>query len=102
MPSIPFELFFQYIQDNRFINLIRIVNQYLNIHIVTSKLSPASAGGSTAEEGITGHFNNQLDEFHQATSVTLENQVFQKYNYNKIVFFISFFFVDRIQTTMKR
>ncbi|KAI8644361.1 WD40-repeat-containing domain protein [Parasitella parasitica] len=73
IPSIPFELFFQYIQDNRFMNLIRIVNQYLNIHIVTSKLSLASASGSAVavEEGIAGHANNQLDAFHQATSVAL-------------------------------
>ncbi|KAL7326286.1 Transcription initiation factor TFIID subunit 5 [Mucor circinelloides] len=75
MPSIPFELFFQYIQDHKFINLIRIVNQYLNIHIVTGKLSPVSANGSAAvNEGIAGHANNQLDEFHQAATVTLESQ----------------------------
>lgn len=76
MPSVPFELFFQYIQDNKFINLIRIVNQYVNIHIVTSKLSPVSANGSAAvDEGIAGHANNQLDEFHQATTVTIDSQV---------------------------
>lgn len=76
MPSIPFELFFQYIQDHKFINLIRIVNQYLNIHIVTGKLSPVSANESAAvDEGIAGHANNQLDEFHQAATVTLESQV---------------------------
>ncbi|KAL9536899.1 hypothetical protein MBANPS3_012272 [Mucor bainieri] len=74
MPSIPFELFFQYIQDNKFIHLIRIVNQHLNIHIVTSKLSPMSATHGSADEGIAGHANNQLDDFHQATTVTIDSQ----------------------------
>ncbi|KAI8330249.1 WD40-repeat-containing domain protein [Choanephora cucurbitarum] len=45
--SIPFELFFQHIKAKRFANLIRIVHQHLNIHIITGKLAPVSAGGST-------------------------------------------------------
>lgn len=31
MSSVPFELFLNYLQDNKFMLLLRIVNQYLNI-----------------------------------------------------------------------
>lgn len=31
MSGVPFELFLNYLQDNRFMLLLRIVNQYLNI-----------------------------------------------------------------------
>ncbi|KAI8368554.1 WD40-repeat-containing domain protein [Blakeslea trispora] len=47
IPSVPFELFIQYIKAKRLSHLIRIVHQHLNIHIITGKLTPASAGGST-------------------------------------------------------
>lgn len=104
MPSIPFELFFQYIQDNKYINLIRIVNQYLNIHIVTSKLSPVSANGSAAmDEGIAGHANNQLDEFHQATTVTIDSQVeFDRQDQSIALFFFTDICVDRIRRRRRK
>jgi transcription initiation factor TFIID subunit 5 len=77
MSSIPFELFLSYIQDKKYMNLIRIVNQYFNIHIATSRLTPASAGGSSGamEEGIAGHMNDQIEEFHEITSVQLDSKV---------------------------
>ncbi|KAI8090980.1 WD40-repeat-containing domain protein [Gilbertella persicaria] len=50
IPSIPFELFFQYIKDKQLSSLIRIVKHHLNIHIITGKLTPASAGGSMDED----------------------------------------------------
>jgi transcription initiation factor TFIID subunit 5 len=77
MSSIPFELFLSYIQDKKYMHLIRIVNQYFNIHIATSKLAPASAGGSSAveEEGIAGHTNDQTEEFHEMTRVQLDSKV---------------------------
>lgn len=31
MSGVPFELFLNYLQDNKFMMLLRIVNQYLNI-----------------------------------------------------------------------
>lgn len=31
MSSVPFELFLNYLQDNKYMLLLRIVNQYLNI-----------------------------------------------------------------------
>lgn len=31
MSSVPFELFLNYLQDNKFMLLLRVVNQYLNI-----------------------------------------------------------------------
>lgn len=31
MSSVPFELIINYLQDNKFMSLLRIVNQYLNI-----------------------------------------------------------------------
>ncbi|KAI7898745.1 WD40-repeat-containing domain protein [Cokeromyces recurvatus] len=63
MASIPFELFFHYIQENRFMRLIRIVNQHFHIHLATSKSSPASAGGSSGKkEGIViNEHNQQMD-----------------------------------------
>ncbi|GAA5808931.1 hypothetical protein MFLAVUS_002330 [Mucor flavus] len=67
--SIPFELFLSYMQDNKFLNLIRLVNQHLNIHLVTGKLTPASAGGISEEEGIIGHNNDQIEEFHEINSI---------------------------------
>jgi transcription initiation factor TFIID subunit 5 len=71
MSSISFELFIHYLQDNKYMNLLRIVNRHFSIHIVTGKLTPASAGGSS-EEGIIGHPNNQIEEFHEINNVHLE------------------------------
>ncbi|KAI9481601.1 MAG: WD40-repeat-containing domain protein [Benjaminiella poitrasii] len=72
MSSIPFELFFHYIQDNKLTRLIRIVNQHFHVHLITSKLSPASAGGSTEKkEGITtDEHNHPLDQLHESTTST--------------------------------
>lgn len=67
MSSIPFELFISYLQDKKFLNLIRIVNQHLNIHLVTGKLSPVS---STQDEGITGHLNDQIEQFHEINHIS--------------------------------
>lgn len=55
-------------------HLIRVVNQYFNIHIATSKLAPASAGGAV-EEGIAGHMNDQIEVFHENTLVQLDTKV---------------------------
>jgi transcription initiation factor TFIID subunit 5 len=72
MSSIPFELFFQYIQqDHKFLTLIRIVNQYFNIHVVTGKLTPVSAV-QQEQEGILGHDHDQIEEFHEINNVHLE------------------------------
>ncbi|KAI7889043.1 WD40-repeat-containing domain protein [Mucor mucedo] len=65
MSSIPFELFISYLQDKKFLNLIRIVNQHLNIHLVTGKLSPVTS----ENEGIAGHINDQIEEFHEINHV---------------------------------
>ncbi|CEI89162.1 hypothetical protein RMCBS344292_03530 [Rhizopus microsporus] len=57
MSGVPFELFLNYLQDNRFMLLLRIVNQYLNIQ-----------GGLELEDdviGITGHQTQQLEEFNR-------------------------------------
>jgi transcription initiation factor TFIID subunit 5 len=77
MSSIPFELFLSYLQDNKYMTLLRFVNQYFNIHIMTGKLTPSvaieSAGGSSSvEEGIVGHTNDQLEEFHEINNMHLE------------------------------
>lgn len=74
MSSIPFELFISYLQDKKFLNLIRIVNQHLNIHLVTGKLSPVS----TEIEGIFGHVNDQIEEFHEINHIN--NDVFKNQN----------------------
>lgn len=66
MSSIPFDLFLHYIQDNKLLNLSRIVNEHLHIHIVTGKLTPASAGGSSASGGI-----NNYEQFHEISSAQL-------------------------------
>lgn len=59
-------------QDNKFLNLIRLVNQHLNIHLVTGKLTPASAGGISEEEGIIGHNNDQIEEFHEINNIQVK------------------------------
>lgn len=75
MSSIPFELFIHYLKDNEYMNLLRIVNRHFNIHIITGKLTPASAGGSSAaEEGIVGHKNSVMEEFHEINNVDLDRQ----------------------------
>lgn len=76
LSSIPFELFIHYLQDNKYLNLLRIVNGHLNIHIITGKLAPASAGGSSAEGvGIIGHHNDQMEEFHEINGIDVNEEV---------------------------
>lgn len=83
MSSIPFELFISYLQDKKFLNLIRIVNQHLNIHLVTGKLSPVTS----ENEGILGHVNDQIEEFHEINHIN--NSV------NTIItWMVQFFFFD--------
>ncbi|OAD69198.1 hypothetical protein PHYBLDRAFT_1237, partial [Phycomyces blakesleeanus NRRL 1555(-)] len=68
MSSVPFELFLNYLQDNKFMLLLRIVNQYLNIQVVHGKLLK-SAGGLEMDDviGITGHDSQQIEAFnHQS------------------------------------
>ncbi|KAG0801430.1 hypothetical protein G6F22_001253 [Rhizopus arrhizus] len=67
MSGVPFELFLNYLQDNRFMLLLRIVNQYLNIQVVHGKLLK-SAGGLELDDdviGITGHQTQQIEEFNR-------------------------------------
>ncbi|KAI8969049.1 WD40-repeat-containing domain protein [Mycotypha africana] len=66
MSGVPFELFLNYLQDNKFMLLLRIVNQYLNIQVVHGKLLK-SAGGLELDGviGITGHQTQQLEEFNR-------------------------------------
>ncbi|KAI8360745.1 WD40-repeat-containing domain protein [Choanephora cucurbitarum] len=66
MSGVPFELFLNYLQDNKFMLLLRIVNQYLNIQVVHGKLLK-SAGGLEMEDviGIIGHPSQQLEAFNQ-------------------------------------
>lgn len=76
LSSIPFELLIHYLRDNKYLNLLRIVNRHLNIHIITGKLTPASAGGSS-EEGIIGHHNDQIEEFHEINGVDMNGEVYE-------------------------
>ncbi|KAI8888811.1 WD40 repeat-like protein [Backusella circina FSU 941] len=66
MSGVPFELFLNYLQDNKFMLLLRIVNQYLNIQVVHGKLL-RSAGGLEMDDvvGIIGHDAHQIDEFNK-------------------------------------
>ncbi|KAI8332903.1 WD40-repeat-containing domain protein [Chlamydoabsidia padenii] len=66
MSSVPFELFLSYLQDNRFMLLLRIVNQYINIQVMHGKLLK-SAGGLELDDviGITGHQSQHLETFNQ-------------------------------------
>ncbi|KAI8375190.1 WD40-repeat-containing domain protein [Blakeslea trispora] len=66
MSGVPFELFLNYLQDNKFMLLLRIVNQYLNIQVVHGKLLK-SAGGLEMDDviGIIGHQSQQLEVFNQ-------------------------------------
>ncbi|CAO3598589.1 unnamed protein product [Absidia cylindrospora] len=66
MSSVPFELFLSYLQDNRFMLLLRLVNQYINIQVVHGKLLK-SAGGLELDDviGITGHHSQHLETFNQ-------------------------------------
>ncbi|KAI9250494.1 WD40-repeat-containing domain protein [Phascolomyces articulosus] len=68
MSSVPFELFLNYLQDNKYMLLLRIVNQYLNIQVVHGKLK--SAGGLENDDmagviGIAGHEAQQIESFNQ-------------------------------------
>ncbi|ORX60557.1 WD40 repeat-like protein [Hesseltinella vesiculosa] len=66
MSSVPFELFLNYLQDNRYMRLLRLVNQYINIQVVQGKLLK-SAGGLELDDvvGITGHRSQDLAAFNQ-------------------------------------
>ncbi|ORZ01457.1 WD40-repeat-containing domain protein [Syncephalastrum racemosum] len=67
MSSVPFELFLNYLQDNKYMLLLRIVNQYLNIQVIHSKLLK-SAGGMDMDDyvvGITGHEGQQIESFNE-------------------------------------
>ncbi|KAI8990331.1 WD40-repeat-containing domain protein [Pilobolus umbonatus] len=60
---IPFELFMKYLRDNNFLVLIRFVNQHLHIHLVTGKLTPASAGGSSDRKMFNmDEYNGRMKE----------------------------------------
>ncbi|KAI8578790.1 hypothetical protein K450DRAFT_245543 [Umbelopsis ramanniana AG] len=66
MSSVPFELFLNYLQDNKFMLLLRIVNQYLNIQVAHGKLRK-SKGTIESDDviGIVGHAAQQLDAFNE-------------------------------------
>ncbi|KAI8073004.1 WD40-repeat-containing domain protein [Gongronella butleri] len=66
MSGVPFELFLNYLQDNRFMRLLRIVNQYINIQVVPGK-QLKSAGGLELDDvgGITGHRSQDLEAFNR-------------------------------------
>ncbi|GAB5585488.1 Transcription initiation factor TFIID subunit 5 [Umbelopsis nana] len=66
MSSVPFELFLNYLQDNKFMLLLRIVNQYLNIQVAHGKLRK-SKGTIESDDviGIVGHPAQQLDAFNE-------------------------------------
>ncbi|KAI8976819.1 WD40-repeat-containing domain protein [Pilobolus umbonatus] len=66
MSSVPFELFLNYLQDNKFMLLLRIVNQYLNIQVIHGKLLK-SAGGLEMDDviGIVGHQTHQIEDFNK-------------------------------------
>ncbi|KAI9311313.1 WD40-repeat-containing domain protein [Dichotomocladium elegans] len=67
MSGVPFELFLNYLQDNKYMLLLRIVNQYLNIQVIHGKLME-SAGALDGEDGtigITGHEAQQIESFNQ-------------------------------------
>lgn len=47
MSSVPFELFLNYLQDNKYMLLLRIVNQYLNIQGKSSIIKSAALSHSS-------------------------------------------------------
>ncbi|ORY00702.1 WD40 repeat-like protein [Basidiobolus meristosporus CBS 931.73] len=55
MTNVTFELFISFLQDNKFMLLLRIVNQYLNIQDIETEEGV----------GITGHKTHQLKAFNQ-------------------------------------
>ncbi|KAG2234825.1 hypothetical protein INT48_006742 [Thamnidium elegans] len=65
MSSVPFELIINYLQDNKFMSLLRIVNQYLNIQVVHGKLLKSAGGLEMDDVGITGHQTQQIEEFNK-------------------------------------
>ncbi|KAI8062763.1 WD40-repeat-containing domain protein [Gilbertella persicaria] len=80
MSGVPFELFLNYLQDNKFMLLLRIVNQYLNIQVVHGKLLK-SAGGLEMDDviGIIGHQSQQLEAFNQQPVQLGMNQLDQSF-----------------------
>lgn len=78
-------------QENKFLNLIRLVNLHLNIHLVTGKISPASAGGISEEEGIVGHYNDQIEEFHEIDNIQVNYKVTTFSLKTSLIFFFFFF-----------
>ncbi|KAI8875847.1 WD40 repeat-like protein [Backusella circina FSU 941] len=62
MSGVPFELFLNYLQDNKFHVLLRIVHQYLNIQVVHGKLLKSAGGLEDDVVGITGHETQQMED----------------------------------------
>ncbi|CDH56267.1 transcription initiation factor tfiid subunit 5 [Lichtheimia corymbifera JMRC:FSU:9682] len=77
MSGVPFELFLNYLQDNKYMLLLRIVNQYLNIQVIHGKLLDAGmdADDATGVIGITGHESQQIESFNQQTLQLGETQM---------------------------
>ncbi|RUP30964.1 WD40 associated region in TFIID subunit-domain-containing protein [Jimgerdemannia flammicorona] len=65
MSSVPWELFLNYLQDNRLMLMLRIVNQYLNIQVISAKTRKTAGLESDDVIGITGHRAQQLEAFNQ-------------------------------------
>ncbi|KAI9471587.1 Transcription initiation factor TFIID subunit 5 [Coemansia sp. RSA 989] len=61
MTRVGFELLLSFLQDHHFTLLMRTVNQYLNIRTIDGT-EPISSEPE-ADVGITGHTQNQLDQF---------------------------------------
>ncbi|KAF9915432.1 Transcription initiation factor TFIID subunit 5, partial [Linnemannia zychae] len=59
MAPVSFELLIAFLQDNKFIVLLRIVNQYVNIQV------GAANAGEDEVIGIAGHGSHQLATFNQ-------------------------------------
>ncbi|KAK5822933.1 WD40-repeat-containing domain protein [Linnemannia elongata] len=59
MAPVSFELLIAFLQDNKFIVLLRIVNQHVNIQV------GAAAAGEDEVIGIAGHGTHQLATFNQ-------------------------------------
>ncbi|KAJ2808725.1 Transcription initiation factor TFIID subunit 5 [Coemansia guatemalensis] len=63
MTRVGLELLLSFLQDHQFTLLMRTVNQHLNIRTVDGAVPISSQ--READVGITGHTQNQLDEFNR-------------------------------------
>ncbi|KAG0270202.1 Transcription initiation factor TFIID subunit 5 [Actinomortierella ambigua] len=63
LSQVSFELLIAFLQDNKFMVLLRIVNQHLNIQVTAANQSKTSQDEDVI--GITGHGSNQLTTFNQ-------------------------------------